>query len=67
MPGITSSQTDTLVCDNGGFEEGFKYYTAAYAYYQKGSNDCFPFIDSAKTIPSVFTQINVPAFRRFTH
>ncbi|MFN8279880.1 MAG: T9SS type A sorting domain-containing protein [Saprospiraceae bacterium] len=66
MPGITSSQTDTLVCDNGGFEEGFKYYTAAYAYYQKGSNDCFPFIDSAKTIPSVFTQINVPAFRRFT-
>ena len=61
LPGISLSQ-DTLICDNGGFEDDFDYYFGFYSYFVYGSNTCTPQINGN---PVVFTSISMPAFRRF--
>lgn len=52
LPGISRSQ-DTLICDNGGFEDGFTYYYGSYATYHNGGNSCSPLDDSNN--PSVWS------------
>ncbi|MBK8298559.1 MAG: T9SS type A sorting domain-containing protein [Saprospiraceae bacterium] len=64
LPSISKSQSaDTLVCDNGGFEDGLTYYTGQYSdSYRLGGNICTPlYLDSSIT----WNAISIPAFRRF--
>ncbi|MGB5024111.1 MAG: T9SS type A sorting domain-containing protein [Saprospiraceae bacterium] len=63
MPLPINAQTDTLICDNGGFEADFDYYFGLYASYHHGSNDCTPvdFYDD----PVVWSTSSLPEFRRF--
>lgn len=58
-----SQSADTLVCDNGGFEDGLTYYTGQYSdSYRLGGNICTPlYLDSSIT----WNAISIPAFRRF--
>ena len=63
MPGITSSQTDTLVCDNGGFESGFTYYTGSVAQFDFGSLSCLPI--NTGLGQSTWTPYVLPAYHRF--
>jgi hypothetical protein len=61
LPGISHSQ-DTLICDNGGFEDDFDYYLGFYSYFVYGSNTCTPQINGN---PVVFTSISMPDDYRF--
>jgi hypothetical protein len=58
MPSSTNAQVDTFVCDNGGFEEGFKYYTGSVTVFNYGSSSCNP-------QPDFFSPSALPTFRRF--
>ena len=60
---VTASM-DTLgdVCDNGGFEEDFKYYEGYISLFYYGSDSCKPY---RWTLPSVFTQVQMPLANRF--
>ena len=62
LPGISLCQ-DTLICDNGGFEDGFTYYYGSYATYYNGGNSCSP-LDGSNN-PSVWSSISIPASDRF--
>ncbi len=62
MPGITHAQ-DTLVCDNGGFEDNFTYYQGYVATFDHGSNTCTPTLNNSA---SEFSIASMPQFRRFT-
>ncbi|NOT36808.1 MAG: T9SS type A sorting domain-containing protein [Saprospiraceae bacterium] len=62
MPGITSGQ-DTLICYNGGFEDGFKYYFGSYANYRFGGNTCIPL--DGNNNPSIWNISSLPSNRRF--
>ncbi len=62
LPGITRAQSDTLVCDNGGFEDGFTYYYGSFSSFGSGSDYCNP---TAGGNASVFTLTSLPSFRRF--
>ena len=53
---------DTLICDNGGFEEDFKYYRGYSAEFKIGSNTCIP---QDGGVPSVFVQQILPTVREF--
>ncbi len=60
---VTASM-DTLadVCDNGGFEEDFKYYEGYVGLFKYGSNDCDPHYGSR---PTFFTRVQMPVAHRF--
>jgi hypothetical protein len=63
LPGISQSQ-DTLICDNGGFEDGFTYYRGYYGNFRFGSNTCTPL--DANHSPIVFTEATtMPVYNRF--
>jgi len=55
--------TDTFVCDNGGFEEDFKFYKGYIATYHHGSSSCTPVDGSGNDI--VYTPALLPTNRRF--
>ncbi|MEI2695712.1 MAG: T9SS type A sorting domain-containing protein [Saprospiraceae bacterium] len=64
LPSISKSQSaDTLVCDNGGFEDGLTYYLGRITdSYRMGSSTCSPvYFDSTV----VWSSLSIPAFRRF--
>ena len=54
---------DTLICDNGGFEEDFKYYRGYSAIFKSGSNTCIPEADG--NVPSDFIPQVLPTYREF--
>ncbi|MBL7822838.1 MAG: hypothetical protein JNK69_05485, partial [Saprospiraceae bacterium] len=56
------SAQDTLICDNGGFEDDFLYYFGAAGSFLKGSNSCIPVVSG---VPTVFTSTSLPSSRRF--
>lgn len=64
MPGISNSQ-DTLICDNGGFEDEFIYYRGYYAGpYRYGSNTCTPLYSNYS--PVIYTEAStLPLYNRF--
>ncbi|MBK8641871.1 MAG: hypothetical protein IPN15_06490 [Saprospiraceae bacterium] len=39
---VRLSAQDTLICDNGGFEDGFDYYFGEVTSFQTGSDNCTP-------------------------
>ncbi|MFT6338472.1 MAG: hypothetical protein ACJATI_005246 [Halioglobus sp.] len=53
---------DTLICDNGGFENGFDYYKGYTSTYQYGSDSCSPHVQGA---PIVFIEEVLPVANRF--
>jgi len=55
--------TDTFICDNGGFEANFLYYKGYKAHYNKGSDDCIPQYNNGDDV--VFTPAVLPTSRRF--
>ena len=55
--------TDTFICDNGGFEDGFLYYKGYTATFEFGSNDCTPIYKNGDDV--VFTQASLPTNKRF--
>ncbi|MBK8954664.1 MAG: T9SS type A sorting domain-containing protein [Saprospiraceae bacterium] len=64
LPGISKSQ-DTLVCDNGGFENGFLYYFGFRASFYNdgtGSSSCTPLRNGN---PVTFSIWSMPALHRF--
>ncbi|MEZ4908234.1 MAG: hypothetical protein R2771_11490, partial [Saprospiraceae bacterium] len=54
--------TDTLVCDNGGFEDGFLYYEGYTGLYSSGGITCTPYYGSN---PTDFTLVPIPSSRHF--
>lgn len=58
-----AAQTDTMICDNGGFEDDFDFYFGAAAFYQLGSSYCIPRDSSSQ--PVVWSSSSLPEFRRF--
>ncbi|MGB5025736.1 MAG: T9SS type A sorting domain-containing protein [Saprospiraceae bacterium] len=63
LPGISKSQ-DTLICDNGGFEDEFLYYKGYYGSFRLGSNTCTPLDVNGMHI--VYTEASTfPLFNRF--
>ncbi|MBL7821608.1 MAG: T9SS type A sorting domain-containing protein [Saprospiraceae bacterium] len=64
VPNFSKSQSaDTLVCDNGGFEDGLTYFTGQYTdSYRMGGNICTPlYFDSS----IIWNSLAIPAFRQF--
>ena len=60
LPGISNSQ-DTLICDNGGFEDEFIYYRGYYGGpFKWGSNTCTPLY--ANYSPIVYTEASTLPF-----
>ncbi|MBK9716900.1 MAG: T9SS type A sorting domain-containing protein [Saprospiraceae bacterium] len=49
------SQQLPFICDNGGFENGYTYYTGWISNYKKGSNQCNP--KDINLNPVVFSQV----------
>jgi len=62
-PFESNGQTDTLICDNGGFEDDFLNYYAYDAYFNYGSSTCTPLNLSYN--PSFFQLVSPPIFRWF--
>jgi len=62
LPGISYSQ-DTLICDNGGFEDGFDFYLGETCTYNIGSNECEPKLTGGS--PVTWVSSSLPAFSRF--
>ena len=66
-PGISCGQ-DTLICDNGGFEQDFLYYFGELTQIEKGSNECTPLkrvVNPPGYVPATWTIEPLPSFRRF--
>ncbi len=61
-PFESNGQTDTLICDNGGFEDGFLYYSGSAGNFSNGSNLCTPL---SQGNPITFTSTSIPSSRRF--
>ncbi|MBK7811678.1 MAG: T9SS type A sorting domain-containing protein [Saprospiraceae bacterium] len=57
------AQTDTFVCDNGGFEDDFDFYFGETSSYLTGSDECEP--KTTGGVPVTWTSSSLPAFRRF--
>jgi len=55
--------TDTFICDNGGFEDGFLYYKGYTATFEEGSLTCTPVDGNGNDI--VYTLATLPTPRRF--
>lgn len=65
-PFKSSCQTDTLICDNGGFEDDFDYYfgdTSALFEFRQGSGSCTPLNSSNN--PISFYPSSMPVLRTF--
>jgi len=62
-PFESNGQTDTLICDNGGFEDGFLYWEGFHAMYRGGGNSCNPHLTNGN--PSPWILDTLPAYRRF--
>ena len=62
IPSKSECQTDTLICDNGGFESNFTYYFGKTATFDAGSNTCTPTLNGN---PVTWASSSLPAFRRF--
>ncbi|MBK6354646.1 MAG: T9SS type A sorting domain-containing protein [Saprospiraceae bacterium] len=62
MPGISRAQ-DTLICDNGGFEDGFDYYFGEVTSFQTGSDNCTPSFGGQ---PATWVSSSLPGFHRFS-
>jgi hypothetical protein len=60
---ISHAQTDTLICQNGGFENDFQFYRGKIAVYNSGSSTCTPVNSSG--VPVTFTNATLPLNRRF--
>lgn len=56
------SSSDTLICDNGGFEDDFDYYFGYRTVFNAGSNTCTP---TWAGNPSVYVPVSMPSFREF--
>ncbi len=61
LPEISNSQ-DTLICDNGGFEDGFDYYFGYGSEYYFGGDDCIPL--DLNSDPVIWSLLSLPEFRR---
>ncbi|MEM9546228.1 MAG: T9SS type A sorting domain-containing protein [Bacteroidota bacterium] len=59
----TRGSEDTLVCDNGGFEDDFDYYRGYITTYDFGSDSCKAY-DSIG-VPSTFVETTLPLSNRF--
>ncbi len=55
-------QTDTMICDNGGFESNFNFYFGQTDTYTTGSNNCQPLYSGT---PVTWNSSSLPSFRRF--
>lgn len=62
LPEKTSCQTDTLICDNGGFENEFLYYKGFFAFFDSVGTECQAYSGST---PITWGSIGQPIFRRF--
>lgn len=58
----TQALTDTLICDNGGFESDFQYYQGYTGLFTSGSNTCTPQYGSN---PIIWTPVVMPVTNRF--
>lgn len=59
----SNGQTDTLICDNGGFEDDFDYYFGYLSSFSRGSDSCKPL---SANVPVNWTlSDSLPKFRRF--
>lgn len=56
------STSDTLICDNGGFEDDFLYYRGYTGLFTNGSNTCTPLYGSN---PVSWTPVTMPVTNRF--
>jgi len=54
---------DTIVCDNGGFEDDFEYYFGSTSTYYSGSNGCIPLDTGNQAI--FWSSVSLPNYRRF--
>lgn len=54
---------DTLICDNGGFENDFDYYEGFITVYDYGSDSCAP--HDTLGLPATFVQTTMPLTNRF--
>ncbi len=62
-PFESNGQTDTLICDNGGFEDDFDYYFGYLSSFSRGSDSCKPL---SANVPVNWTlSDSLPKFRRF--
>lgn len=62
-PYESNGQTDTLICDNGGFEDDFDYYFGYLSSFSRGSDSCKPL---SANVPVNWTlSDSLPKFRRF--
>ncbi|HOJ91119.1 MAG TPA: T9SS type A sorting domain-containing protein, partial [Saprospiraceae bacterium] len=61
LPIKSYSQVDTFVCDNGGFEQDFLYYTGYATIYGNSGTFCPANTNSG---PAYWTQVSLPSFRR---
>lgn len=57
-----AQSSDTLVCDNGGFESDFVYYSGATTVFDTIINGCTPYNNGNSVIWNVSS---LPAFRGF--
>jgi hypothetical protein len=55
-------QTDTMICDNGGFESNFNFYFGQTDTYTTGSDNCSP-LSSGSSVN--WNNSTLPNFRRF--
>ncbi|MBK6351865.1 MAG: T9SS type A sorting domain-containing protein [Saprospiraceae bacterium] len=60
---VRLSAQDTLICDNGGFEDGFDYYFGEVTSFQTGSDNCTPSFGGQ---PSTWVSSSLPGFHRFS-
>jgi hypothetical protein len=58
-----AAQTDTMICDNGGFEDDFDYYFGKAGLWLKSNNDCIPLDQNSQAI--TWNTLTLPEFRRF--
>lgn len=61
-PPMMAQSSDTLVCDNGGFESDFVYYSGATTVFDTIINGCTPYNNGNSVIWNVSS---LPAFRGF--
>ncbi len=54
---------DTLICDNGGFEDNFDFYKGYWSYFNSGSDSCAPV--GIWGIPIPYAQTPLPTQNRF--
>ena len=64
FPSNISAQADTLICDNGGFEDDFMFYEGERTTYRNGSDSC-SLVDIANN-PVIWEDVNtLPSLKEF--